>query len=619
MNGVKRHISATAIMVLLLGAAATLVMAAATLTVTWTAGGLSAGTFSAGQSARMAVDPIGNVAIVSGPSNGADLAITSYTSNGEFRWRSAVSPSVGTFAGDWVGAAANGDFVAVGHNVTSRGNPIAITIVRLATDGTLLWRVDLARTFPGVGRLIVDSAGNAFLAFNSVGDGQDIQLHKYSAFGQLLWARAINTGFMANDIASSIALSPDEADIVLTGQISGGATWITAAYNATTGVRRWLVTAAEGGSARDVVVDDTRAYVVGQGATGAGTPQLAYWLTVVAYDRFTGARLWRTDTKPDDAANAAGLWIARAPDGSLVATGQAQRGFLDWYTVAFETSGVIRWRAVRDGGLNTNEIPRALLVLDDGTAVVTGPGGPNLPGGFIPGVAAGYSPDGTLLWEAFAAMATVWAGALPNGQVCATGGYDAFITCWRVPGAVGPAPPIAVVSATPSSGVAPLTVTFDGSASRDPDGAVVAWAWSFGDGTSGTDSRTTHVYSAPGVFTASLTVTDSDGLSNVATAAVVVKGRAPDAPANLRAAALGRTSIELTWTNGTVSQSGIMIERCPGSGCTDFVQIGMAPGTATSVTDTGLARRTTYTYRVRARNVYGESPYSNTATARTHR
>jgi len=45
----------------------------------------------------------------------------------------------------------------------------------------------------------------------------------------------------------------------------------------------------------------------------------------------------------------------------------------------------------------------------------------------------------------------------------------------------------------------------------------------------------------------------------------------------------------------------------------------MAPGTATSVTDTGLARRKTYTYRIRARNVYGESPYSNTATARTNR
>jgi PKD repeat protein len=606
-------------MLTLAGAASGLALAAPTLTVLWTAGGLDAGSFGAGQAARMAVDPAGNVAIVSGPSNATDLAVTSYTSNGAFRWRSTVSPSIGVFRGDWVAAGPDGEFVAVGRNFGSSGNPIAITIVRFATDGTLLWRADLTGTFPGVGRLIVDSAGSAYLAFNSVGDGQDIQLHKYSASGQLLWSQAINTGFMANDIASSIALSPDGADVVLTGRISGGATWITAAYNAASGVRRWLVTAAEGLGARDVVVDATRAYVVGQGVTGGGTPQLAYWLTVVAYDRLTGARLWRTDTRPDGSGPTAGLWIARAPDGSLVATGQAQTGFLDWYTVALETSGAIRWRAVRDGGLNTNEIPAAVVVLDDGTAVVTGPGGPNLPGGFIPGVTAGYSPDGTLLWEAFSRMATVWADALPSGDVCATGGYDALITCWRVPGVAGPAPPIAVVSAMPSSGVAPLTVTFDGTASRDPDGDVAAWAWSFGDGTFGTSSTATHTYSTPGVFTASLTVTDLAGLSNVATAAIVVSGLAPEAPADLRATARSRTSIQLTWTNGPVSQSGIMIERCQGTGCSNFVQIGMAPGTASALTDTGLARRTTYRYRVRARNVYGDSPYSNIATARTNR
>jgi chitodextrinase len=303
----------------------------------------------------------------------------------------------------------------------------------------------------------------------------------------------------------------------------------------------------------------------------------------------------------------------------VVATGQAQRGFLDWYTVAFEPSGAIRWRAVRDGGLNTDEIPRALLVLDDGTTVVTGRGGPNLPGGFIPGVTAGYGPHGTLLWEAFSTLETVWAGALSNESVCATGGYDALITCWRVPGSAGPAPPIAVVSATPSSGVAPLSVTFDASASYDPDGAVTAWAWSFGDGTFGTGPTIAHVYSAPGFYTASLTVTDGNGLTNATTATITVQGRVPEAPTKLSATALSRTSIRLTWTNGTVSQSGIVIERCSGSACSDFIQIGMALGTATSLTDTGLARRTTYTYRVRARNVYGESPYSNTATARTNR
>ena len=86
---------------------------------------------------------------------------------------------------------------------------------------------------------------------------------------------------------------------------------------------------------------------------------------------------------------------------------------------------------MRDGGLNTDEIPAAVFTLADGTTVVTGKGGPNLPGGFIPGVTVGYGPDGTLLWQAFARMATVWGNALPNGNVCATGGYDALITCWR--------------------------------------------------------------------------------------------------------------------------------------------------------------------------------------------
>ena len=43
------------------------IMAASTIPVLWTAGGLDAGTTSAGQSARMTVDALGNVAIVSGP------------------------------------------------------------------------------------------------------------------------------------------------------------------------------------------------------------------------------------------------------------------------------------------------------------------------------------------------------------------------------------------------------------------------------------------------------------------------------------------------------------------------------------------------------------------------
>jgi hypothetical protein len=418
----------------------------------------------------VAVDLIGNVAVVSGPSLARDLAVTSYTSAGIFRWENAVSPSIGTFQGDWVTAAPNGDFVAVGHNINARGNPIAITLVRFGSGGTLQWRLDLAGTLPNVGRLLVDSGGNAYLAFNSLGDGQDIQLRKYSPAGSLLWSQFINTGSFSNNIATSLALSLDETEIALTGDTLGGVEWITALYDTTTGNRMWLVVAPEGTAARDVVMDGAKVYVTGLGNVGINS-----FLTVIAYDRVTGARLWRTDKKPADAGNAAGLRISMAPDGSLVATGQALRGFLDWYTVAFETTGTVRWEAVRDGGLNTDEIPAAVLVLPDGTSVVTGKGGPNLPGGFIPGVTAGYSPNGALLWEAFSRLATVWAAALPNGDVVATGGYDAYLAAFRPSPTTTGTMHIADLDASAVSMGRKWTATVTITA-RDNTGALVAGA-----------------------------------------------------------------------------------------------------------------------------------------------
>jgi hypothetical protein len=428
----------TATILMLVFAMSLVVGAATMLPELWTAGGLSAGTESAGQAARIASDASGNVAVVSGPAGGRDLAVTSYSADGILRWRSTITPALGTFLGDWVAAAPNGDFVAIGHNQDSHGRPIASTMLRYDSNGTLLWRVDFSASFfPAVARLVVDTGGNAYVAWSAVGSGLFVQ--KYSPAGALLWSQADSTAGGGFAFASSLSLSPDGADVAVTGSVSGGALWITAVYDAATGVRKWQATAAEGTVARDVVVDATRVYVTGQGVTGAGTPALKYFLTVVAYARATGARLWRKDTKPADAGDAAGLRMAIAPDGSVVVTGQTNRGFLDWYTVAFEPTGTVRWEAVRDGGLNTNEIPAGVLVLADGTTVVTGQGGPNLPGGFIPGVTAGYSSNGELLWEAFSRMATVWATALPSGDVCATGGYDAFITCWRVP--VGVVPP----------------------------------------------------------------------------------------------------------------------------------------------------------------------------------
>jgi glucose/arabinose dehydrogenase/PKD repeat protein len=69
-------------------------------------------------------------------------------------------------------------------------------------------------------------------------------------------------------------------------------------------------------------------------------------------------------------------------------------------------------------------------------------------------------------------------------------------------------PPVAVSSATPMTGPAPLSVQFSSSGSSDPEGAPLSYSWSFGDNTSSTEANPTHVYTAAGRFVARLTVSD---------------------------------------------------------------------------------------------------------------
>ncbi|MCX7626006.1 MAG: fibronectin type III domain-containing protein [Candidatus Sumerlaeaceae bacterium] len=91
----------------------------------------------------------------------------------------------------------------------------------------------------------------------------------------------------------------------------------------------------------------------------------------------------------------------------------------------------------------------------------------------------------------------------------------------------------------------------------------------------------------------------------------------PAAPSNLRATAQSSTSIALTWQDNSSNEQNFILERKKGTG--SYAVIATLNANTTSYLDTGLARSTTYTYRVKARNGSGDSAYSNEASATTPR
>jgi PKD repeat protein len=82
--------------------------------------------------------------------------------------------------------------------------------------------------------------------------------------------------------------------------------------------------------------------------------------------------------------------------------------------------------------------------------------------------------------------------------------------------------PVAVAGG-PYTADAGTPVNFNGSQSADPDGDVLSYAWTFGDGGTGNGERPRRTYLGAGQFTATLTVSDGRGGSHSSTASVTIR------------------------------------------------------------------------------------------------
>jgi PKD repeat protein/glucose/arabinose dehydrogenase len=149
---------------------------------------------------------------------------------------------------------------------------------------------------------------------------------------------------------------------------------------------------------------------------------------------------------------------------------------------------------------------------DDGTA--RGVGAFDLESGYKRPMDIEFGPDGSL-------YVIEWGSGF--------GGNNLDSGIYRIDYVGAGRRPVAHATATPDNGPAPLTVSFTGDGSSDPDGTAITHAWDFdGDGTvDSTEANPSHTYAQAGNYTATLRVTDATGAAGVDNVRITVGNTRP--------------------------------------------------------------------------------------------
>jgi PKD repeat protein len=248
---------------------------------------------------------------------------------------------------------------------------------------------------------------------------------------------------------------------------------------------------------------------------------------------------------------------------------------------------------------------------------------------------ASYDPDGTIAsynWS-FGDGQTA-GGKIVSHTFTTPGVYSVMLTVIDNLGKTGSKtqilevvnlPPLPAFAITPPTGIVPVTVTFDAAASSDPDGTIVLYDWTFSDGDSAQGKKIARVFTAPGVYSVKLTVTDDFGKAANLVKTFELLGLKP--PLNIRWESFTDVSLFMTrvvtdvrWEANAANEAIAAIakyriyRRSVNDQASGFQFCGETDGSAVFWRDTKVQTVNQYVYAVTARDAEGhESPLAASA------
>ena len=596
----------------------------------------------------MDIDRFENVYSVGDTIVGGIVLTRKFSANGILLWERSFRPEQPVKA-NWVAADPNGGAYVAGYKwATSDQIPVGYFVLRYDADGNLVFSDVSDGTAAQAVRAVADPAGNAYVSGALyVGGTFTTGIVKYSSAGRQWICAVVNPngpGFPGTPLPTGLYRSDNGAWIAASG--SSGYNFYVLSCDES-GFKRWQDFQSNSVYAAAVAVNNAGEVYFGNGLAGATGMQLRKYSP-------TGVLQWTNVYSPGDyihrlALDSLGNVLAIGPD-------YGTSYYANWVTMKVDPNGTRLWSRTFDGLDGNNEIPNFVAVDPFDAVYVTGMGGPVVIAAngsqYLRMVTLKYAATGEPAWmigsiQGFSGNA-VRVGE--DGVSLYVQGYGQMYTArLRQTGLADvPAAPSGLTAAAVYGGFsyraslswtdnaanelwydiyrcsgvgctayAKIGRTLAADTTRFDDFAVLEGS-TYGyrvvaHGFNGDSAASESVQVTMGTTQVSASTTTATSTETTSTAV------APAAPVNLVASALSSSRIALQWTNKASSQTLVAIERCAAPCNSRFAEVARVAGSATSFTDSGLASRKSYSYRVRAYNGAGWSPYSASVTAKTSR